>query len=271
MRGPDRSTRGGLARNALQTALLASLLLLMSACSGGDTGPENGEGPLLVMAATSLGGAMAELIDRFESETGIPVDLALGATGSLAVQIEQGAPADIFISADRSTVDRLASRGMIRKESVRNFVLGELVVVWRAGVEAPVSVADLAAMRFETIVLANPEIAPYGAAARQTLQNSGVWDSLSGRIVLGEGVAQTYQLVRTGNADAGLVARSVLDSADSRQLAVDPDTHAPIIHAAGILTDADLGRAGQFLDFARGSEGQSVLARHGFRPPPLHP
>lgn len=244
-------------------------LLLLAACrgSGGDSAAQ----PLLVMAATSLGETMAAMIDRFEAETGIAVDLSLGATGSLAAQMEHGAPADLFFSADRETVERLAVRGTIVPESIRDFALGDLVVVWRADVPGAASIEDLAAPRFEGVGLPNPETAPDGAAAGEALRRAGLWDAIAPRIVLGEGVAQTYQLVRSGNVDAAVVARSLLVASDSNFLPIDAALHAPIRHAVGALAEGRLEEAERFVDFVFGEEGQAILAGRGFRPVPDRP
>src|SRR5690606_4802267 len=151
--------------------------------------------------------------DRFESQAGARVDLALGSTGNLAAQIENGAPADLFFAADEATVERLVASGSIRPASVRTYVVGQLVLVWRDEVEPPVGPQALGESRYEVVAIANPEIAPYGAAAREALQQLGVWEAIEPRIVQGENIAQTYQFVQTGNADVALVARSVVDTA----------------------------------------------------------
>lgn len=240
--------------------------MLMAGCGRAPRDEAPPEPPLLVMAATSLSEAMNALVVEFESETRMSVDLAIGATGNLAVQMEHGAPADIFFSADQSTVERLVASGRISLESVRKYALGELVVVVRDGVTAPATVADLTDRRFEVIAIANPETAPYGMAAQQALEHFGLREMLSARLVQGEGVAQAFQLVRTGNADAALVARSVVDSHSQPFITIDPASYSPIVHAAGILVDGDHERARLFLDFVMSVDGQKILADHGFRP-----
>ena len=125
------------------------------------------------------------------------------------------------------------------------------------------SLRAVADRRYEVVAIANPEVAPYGAAARETLQRLGIWDAVEPRIVLGENVAQTYQLVRTGNADAALVALSVVDTAASAHLAVD-DLHAPIRQAAGILGQSVHPAAEAFLEYVMSDEGQAIFAQHGF-------
>lgn len=242
----------------------------LTACSGdgeevGDA-TEEPSAPLLVMAAASLNTAMPELIAQFEANTGIPADLVLGATGNLAAQIENGAPADLFFSADAATVERLRNSGAIRPESVVNYANGELVLVWREGIEPPQSLADLADPRFEAVAIANPEHAPYGAAAREALQGLRIWDEMEPRVVMAENVSQSYQLVGTGNADAGLVSRSVLPNPSAIEfLPVDPALHTPIRQAAGVLVRSTHPGAQRFLDFVTSVTGQTVLQEAGFR------
>lgn len=246
-----------------------ALAVLAVGCAGGaDNREAAADEPLLVMAASSLNAAMPALIERFEAQSGDSVVLVLGATGNLAAQIENGAPADVFFAADEATVERLAASGSLRPGSARTFVVGELALVWRAGVERPASPASLAEPRYEVIAIANPEIAPYGMAAREALQRLGIWDSVSPRIVQGENIAQTYQFVQTGNADAALVARSVVDTTTTGYIPVDAGLHEPIRQAAGILARSTHPAAEPFLEFVLSDEGQMILRNHGFLPAP---
>ena len=248
----------------VSAALVAAL---MSACTGvgSESGQANG-GPLLVMAAASLSGAMPEIVRDFEERTGVAVDLAQGATHTLAAQIRHGAPVDLFFAADEATIDRLVASGSIRGTSVRRYSTGRLALVWRAGAAAPAGIADLLAPRYAVVAIANPEIAPYGAAAREALQQAGVWGGLQERIVLGENVAQAYQFVRTGNADVALVARSVVDTLTTRFITVDGALHQPIHQSAGIVKASGHPAAQSFLDHVLSSEGQAILTAHGFAP-----
>ncbi len=216
------------------------------------------------MAASSLSTVMPALIEAFEGRTGATVDLVLGATRNLAAQIESGAPADLFFAADEETVIRLGASGSIRPSSVRTYAVGRLVIVWRDAVEGPASLEQLAESRYEVIAIANPEIAPYGAAAREALGRAGVWETVERRVVWGENVNQTYQLVQTGNADVALVAKSVVDPEAREFIAVDPERHTPIRQAAGILERSTNPAAEEFLAYVLGDEGQAILEEHGF-------
>jgi molybdate transport system substrate-binding protein len=246
------------------TTLFAGIVLLC-ACGGAEAGNADGE-PLLVMAAASLSEAMPALIERFEVDTGIEVDLTLSSTGSLAAQIVNGAPGDLFFSADVSTVERLAAEGLIRRASVSTFAVGDLALVWRPELPRPRTLAALSDPAYRVLAIANPETAPYGAGAKEALQRVGIWEAVQLRIVQGENVAQAYQLVQTGNADAAIVARSVVDTAATPTLPVGAALHAPVRQAAGILSRSVHPAAERFLGFVLGTEGQAILARYGFTP-----
>ncbi len=247
--------------------MVALTPLLLSGCAQSDEpsgSGDPGDRPLLVMAATSLATVMPQLIDGFTGETGTLVDLATGSTGGLAAQIGSGAPADLFFAADEETVERLVASGAIRASSVRHYATGRLALVWRAGLEPPGGPEALIEGRYDVIAIANPEIAPYGAAARETLAKLEIWDTISARIIHGENVGQAYQFVRTGNADAAFVARTIVDTIRSPFLDVDPLLYRPLRHTAGILERSRHPAAEAFLDFVLSDQGQALLAEHGF-------
>jgi len=243
---------------------VVTLLLALVGC--GAEPDADGE-PLLVMAAASLNEAMPEVIEEFESATGQQVTLVTGATGTLAAQIESGAPADLFFSADEETIRRLEQSGHIRSGSALPYAEGRLVIVWREGAPAPTSLVSLSEGPYEVISIANPAVAPYGLAAQQALESAAVWESVEGVIVQAGNIGDAYRFVRTGNADAGIVALSLVDVDSEPYLAVDPTLHEPIRQTAGIVEHSTNPAAGRFLEFVTGPEGQAILARHGFASP----
>lgn len=250
--------------------LLAPLALL-AACGGasGDAAEERAPEPLLVLAASDLQFALPEVAAAFEARTGVPVELVLGSTGNLATQIENGAPGDVFLAADEAFVARLERGGHAREGSRRVYAVGRLALVWRPGVAEPAELASLADPAYRTVAIANPEHAPYGAAARAALRSAGVWDAVQPRLVLGENVAQTMQFVRTGNADAGLVALGVAIRPGGVPFrAVDPSLHPPLRQAGAVLRESTRpGAAEAFLAELAGPAGREVLGRYGFEPP----
>ena len=255
---------------------MVTAVLLGSGCRGAsdraasDSAATDGaaSGPLVVMAAASLNRAMPELLRAFEARERVKGTLVLGATGSLAAQLVNGAPADVFFSADETTVDGLVAQGVLDGRTRALFANGVLMLVTRRGVDAPRVLTDLTAKRFTIVALANPDLAPYGAAARQLMQSAGIWESLTGRLVFGENVAGTWQLVQSGNADAAFVAQSVVpDDADVGRLILDPSQHPPLRQAAAVVVTSRHPAARDFLHFVRGVDGQAILRQHGFAPP----
>jgi molybdate transport system substrate-binding protein len=242
------------------------LVCLLAGCS--DRGSAGGE-PVLVLAAADLQAAMPDLVAAYEAATGGRAEVVLGSTGNLTSQIEQGAPGDVLLAANESFIDRLAGRELIVPGTRRIYAIGPLVLVAAAGVPLPESVAELANPVYGTVAIANPEHAPYGMAGREAMQSAGVWDAVRPRLVLGENIAQALQFVRTGNADAGIVALGlVVQLPDMVYRAVDPDLHAPLRQTGAVLRDS--GRpadAAAFLDVLTGPQGREILRSHGFELP----
>lgn len=237
-------------------------------CAGGD---DSDQTPLLILAAANLQLAFEELVPAFEAATGIDADLVLGSSGNLATQIRSGAPADLFFAADEAFVEDLVSAGFIHGESLRIYAVGRIVVVVPPGGALPPTLDALVDPAFRVVTIANPDYAPYGSAAREALRNAGVWDALEPRIVLGENVAQSLQYVRTGNADAGLVALGSVAGSQGAEIPyalVDSALHSPLRQAAGVVVGSRrAAEARALLDFALSNAGQEILARFGYESP----
>jgi molybdate transport system substrate-binding protein len=255
---------------------LARLVILALAGSGGAAAPPaQAAEPPIVAAAASLRYALDEIAARFEQETGQRVRLAYGATGSLVHQIEAGAPFELLLAADDASVRRLAAKG--RTEGAPSvFAQGRIVLVAPKG--SPVAVdgaleglrAALADGAVKHFAIANPEVAPYGRAAREALQTAGLWSEITPRLVLGENVGQAAQFATTGAAEAGIIANSLAVSADiaSKITAalIPADWHKPIDHGMALLQGAgDTSRA--FAAFIRGPQARAILERNGFSVP----
>jgi molybdate transport system substrate-binding protein len=244
--------------------LCGSFLLAIAAC-----GRAGDDERLLVLAASDLQFALPELASEFEAEHGVAVDVVLGSTGNLTAQIENGAPADLFMAANERFIDRLETAGLTLPETRRVYAVGRLVVAVRAGTELPTELDELVQPGYATIAIANPEHAPYGQAAREAMAAVGVWRAVESRLVLGESVSQAFQYVRGGNADAGIVALSIAIADQTvRWVEIPADLHAPLRQAAAVLRGSRrTGLAAQFLDYVVSDEGQAILRRYGFEPP----
>jgi len=260
-------------RRRVWALALAALLWLLAACAPvapqARTGTAAQPEPLLVAAASDLQFAFAEIAERFTAETGQPVSLVFGSTGNLTAQIENGAPFDVFAAANVSFVDRLAEKGMVLSDTQRLYARGRIVLVVnrQSGVQAA-TLEDLINPAVARVAIANPEHAPYGQAAREALQNAGVWEAIQDKLVMGENVSQTLQFVQTGNAPAGIVALSIADAPEVIGTLVPDDLHAPLDQALAVIAGRpyeDAARA--FASFVLGPAGREILSRHGFTPP----
>ena len=225
--------------------------------------------PLRVAAASDLQEAMPVLVERFRAETGIKVEFTLGSSGQLSQQIEQGAPFDVFLSANRKFVEDLAAQKIIEPDSVRAYALGSLALAVSRSAPATIkTLEDLRRPEVVRVAIANPEVAPYGAAARLALQNAGLWEGLSEKIVMAESVRQVLQFVSSGNAEAGLIGKALAGAADVRAEPIDAELYEPIVQVLGVVAESGKRtEAYRFADFLREAAGRAELERFGFRIP----
>ncbi len=226
--------------------------------------------PFTVAAAADLQFAFTEIGQAFERKTGRKVVFSFGATGNLARQIENGAPFDAFFAANEAFVARLEEKGALQPGTRRVYAIGHIVLATspRAGTELK-DLRGLLDPRVRRVAIANPDHAPYGMAAREALQKTGVWEGLQPKLVLGENVRQTLQFIQTGNADAGIVALSVAKMSDVRYQVLDGRLHSPLRQAAAVVKGSpNEATARQFLAYVLGRDGQSVMRRFGFQSPP---
>lgn len=225
------------------------------------------EAPLRVAAAADLRLVLDELARQHQVATGQAVEVTLGSTGQLSRQLAEGAPFDVFLSADTTHAQDVARAGACDGASLTPYATGALVVVVAPGLAVPGSIEELTDERFKHLALANPEHAPYGLAAKQALERSGTWGNVQKRLVLAENVGQALQLVRTGNADAALVARALVDGPASSYLAVDARLFDPLAQTAIACGHPPAAGSRRFIDRLTSREGQAALARAGFGAP----
>lgn len=263
---PDAICRS-LSRCAVRCALLA--LKVMAA----PLGPALAAEPALtVAAAANLQPVLEEAQRRYEAETGVRITLAFGASGSLAQQIENGAPYHLFLSADESWMARLAGHGAIDPASVQPFAEGRLVLVLAKGafpagaevLDAP-ALALLRGPEIRFLALANPRTAPFGHAAREALERAGIWEALQPRIVFAENIRQTLQFVESGNAEAGLVAQSLVVDRALTWRPVDPGLYTPLRQTLGLVRGAP-AEARRLAEWLLSAPGQQLVARFGYAP-----
>jgi len=225
---------------------------------------------LTVSAAASLTDATQEIATSFEKSTGAKVALNFGASNQLARQIEEGAPVDLFLSADEASVDRLEKKGLVAAGTRRSILSNTLVIV--VDKNSPLTVdspRDLASERVRSLALAEPGSVPAGIYARQYLQALGLWESVRAKVIPTENVRAALAAVESGNADAAIVYRT--DAGISRKVRVayevPPDAGPPISYGAAILRDTrQAGAARRFLSYLESPAASAVFLRYGFRP-----
>jgi molybdate transport system substrate-binding protein len=233
------------------------------------------DGPIIA-AASDLNFALTEVADVYARESGRRIRLSFGSSGNFARQIAQGAPFEMFLSADENYVQGLAARGLTLGDGDL-YAIGRLVIFvpHDSPVEADPALADLATAlsdgRLRRLAIANPEHAPYGRAAREALMAKGIWQTAQGKLVLGENVSQAAQFATTGNAEAGLFAYSLALSPSvsglGRHALLPENLHAPLRQRMVLLKRAG-DDAKRFYGFVQQPAARAILARYGFVLPP---
>ncbi|MGA2903538.1 MAG: molybdate ABC transporter substrate-binding protein [Candidatus Korobacteraceae bacterium] len=230
---------------------------------------------LRVAAAADLNYAMQDLAARFQQKTGSKVDLSFGASGNFYSQIQNGAPYDLFFSADLGYAGKLAAAGLIERASLRTYAVGHLVL-WVPNSSkldpGKLKMDLLLQPSVQRIAIANPQHAPYGRAAMAALEHFGLKDKIAGKLVLGENISQAAQFVQSGNAEAGLIALSLALSPAMKNAGsyweLPADSYPELEQAVGILSSSKHQQAAQaFIDYISSPEGTAVLEQYGFRVP----
>ncbi len=263
--GPART---GLRRRSC-LGLLAGGLALPSAWASA--------GPLRVAAASDLKFVLSQLIQVFAQQTGLRVEASYGSSGNFARQIRQGLPVHLFMSADEAWVLQLAEAGLTRVlpdgsvDRGHNYAQGHLALyVPRAS--ALTLDPELRGLRagwagVDKFAIANPELAPYGRAAREALEKLGLWTLVQPRLVVGENIAQATQFVATGAAQAGITSLSLALAPElarlGRHVALPGTLHAPIRQRMVLLKDAP-APAVRLYAWLQSPEAAAVFRRHGF-------
>jgi molybdate transport system substrate-binding protein len=229
---------------------------------------------ITVAAAADLSSVFPEVAARFEKQTGRHVRVNFGSSGQFLLQIENGAPFDIFFSADVQYPKKLEAEGLTVPGTLYSYAVGRLVLWVPNGSPLDLSkglhaLLDPAAKR---IALANPAHAPYGRAAVEALKKEGLYDALQPKFVLGENISQAAQFVQSGNAEAGLVALSLALSPQMKAAGhyVElPATDYPAMEQAAVVLKSarDKQAAAEFIEFLRRSEIVALMEQYGFTLP----
>lgn len=229
---------------------------------------------LTVAAASDLQFAFQDVATRFEKTSGRQVKLSFGSSGNFYAQIQNGAPFDMFFSADLDYAKKLDSAGLAEPGTIYEYAVGK-IVLWatqQSSVDLKRGLPVLLDPAIKKIAIANPEHAPYGRAAVAALRHENLYDQVAGKFVLGENISQTATFVVSGNADIGIVALSLAlapSMKDKGKYAeISADDYPPIEQAALILKSSQQkATAREFLAFVKSTEIVDLLKTYGFSVP----
>ena len=231
-------------------------------------------GAVTVAAASDLQTALPALAAAFERQTGIKPTVTYGSSGNFFAQIQNGAPYDVFFSADADYPRRLAASGHVDPATVYDYATGRLVLWTRA--DSPLNISRglqaLTDSRVKRVAIANPAVAPYGRAAVAALKSARLYDALERKLVFAENVSQAAQLAESGNADVAMIGHGLaLDrrlQSVGRFVDVPARAHPPIVQAVAIVsTSTRMANARALLDYIKSAEARKILTSFGFEVP----
>lgn len=248
-----------------RSACLILALLVFSGCSKPNKN-------LVVATAASVQYVMKELIEEFQKEYGIPTEMVVGSSGKLTAQIREGAPFDVFVSADTKYPQEIHRNGG-GEGTPKVYALGALIV-WSADSSLNLAGSDfLLNPSLKKIALPNPKTAPFGEAAVAAMQKMGVYEKVKEKLVYGESIAQTSQYIAGGSVDVGFSALSVVMAKEmkgkGKWVEVDSSLYPPIEQAAILLQHSDDSpkkkNASLFYDFLFSAKAKAIFTKYGYR------
>ncbi|HEY4202361.1 MAG TPA: molybdate ABC transporter substrate-binding protein [Devosiaceae bacterium] len=217
-----------------------------------------------VAVAANFTDVAKELATGFKAKTGDDLQLSFGASGALYTQISQGAPFEVFLSADTARTKKAIADGYGVAGSDFTYAVGKLVF-YSTSVDVTQGDAVLKAGKFNKLSIADPKAAPYGAAALEVIDKLGLKDALTPKIVTGESITQALQFVESGSAEVGFVALSQVINSKNSQWLVPADLYTPIAQGAVLLkTGANDTAAKAFLDYLKSDEAVAVIKKAGY-------
>jgi molybdate transport system substrate-binding protein len=244
------------------SAVTIAACSLLTSC-----GQRQPAGELHAAAAANLQRVFEPLAAAFQKKSGVKVIASYGASTLLAQQIENGGPFDVFLSADKTQVDRLAAKGFIEDESRAVYVRGVLVV-WAPKRTDIGRIEDLGRVDVRRIGIANPELAPYGRAAIETLTALHLWPSLESKVVYGPNISVVAQFSESANADAAFTALSLVNDRLEKPIIVPENLHQPIEQSLGIVkSNPHAAASALFRQFILSAEAQAIFAKFGYHSP----
>jgi molybdate transport system substrate-binding protein len=255
---------------------VTTAILVMSAfmTAGWAASAQTAAPPLIVAAASDLQAVLPDLLNRFERDTGGKAIVSFGSSGNFFAQSQNGAPFDVFFSADVDYPKQLVASRHADADSLYHYATGRIVLWTRkeTSIDVRHGLKVLQDARVRRIAIANPEHAPYGRAALAALRYEKVYDAVKNKLVFGENISQAAQLADSGNADVGIIALSLALGPALRAAGtyaeIPATAHPPIEQAAVILTASrNKEAARKLLAYMKRSDVTELLARFGFAPP----
>jgi molybdate transport system substrate-binding protein len=223
---------------------------------------------LKVAVAANLQGVIKVLGKDFEKKTGIVIQPIVGSSGNLAAQIKNGAPFDVFLSADMNFPETLFKDGFALKEPAV-YAYGSLIICSTQNIGFENWERLLMSERVKKIAIANPKIAPYGKAAEESLKLKGVWNDVTSKVVNGESIAQVNTYITTGVVDVGFTTRSLIKDAEGKATLywkeIDPKSYSPIKQGMIIIKQSkESASAEKFYQYILGADAKKILKEYGY-------
>lgn len=257
-----------------QLLLLLFFVLILTACSNNNNDVKKNEltkksATITISAAASLHDVLSDIRTEFNKEhPNIEITFNFGGSGTLQQQIINGAPIDLFLLADEEKADKLAQKGLVKKESAKNLLGNKLVLITPKGLEsAPKNLDDLLHNDIKKVAIGTPEIVPAGKYAQQSLEHYGLWSKLENKLIQTKDVRQVLTYVENGNVEAGFVY--VTDATQSNKInisvEVPPTSHTPITYSIGILNSSkQMKETSTFYDFLISDIAKELFEKHRF-------
>ncbi len=242
------------------------LLLLMISCQ-----PQESSNTLVIATAANMQYAMTELIKAFSDQSGIPCKIVISSSGKLTTQIKQGAPYDVFVSADVKYPMDLYHSGMVYSKP-RTYAFGQLIM-WSQHPHLTLKPETLLHPDVTHVAIANPLTAPYGQATQAFLEKAGIWNRIQPKLVYGESISQTNQFILSEAAQVGFTGQSVLYAFDAPKIAqwkyVDTSYYKPIAQSMVLLSNRPQMKQAshQFEAFLFSESAVAILKKYGYRVP----
>ncbi|MEC3884364.1 molybdate ABC transporter substrate-binding protein [Halobacillus sp. HZG1] len=242
------------------------IVLFLCSCAAPS---ESSETNIKIAAASSLKDVMEELTPLFEEQYNIEIETIYGGSGKLARQIEQGAPVDVFLSADLRWIELLKKESLVEKDTYIEFATNQIVLIGHDSTSHLNTIQELELTKNEQLAVGNPESVPAGTYTKQALERIQLWRGLEDQMIFGSDVRQVLAYVESGQVDYGFVyASDALISDQVRTLTkVDPTLHDSIVYAGIILSKSRTKKSGeQFLSFLKSDQATEIYKSYGFNP-----